>query len=167
MRRDELLDAAECLLTEHGTGALTLAAVAERAGVSKGGLLYHFNSKEALVRAMIERLIADFDRLVAQQGHDSYGKNYVAATFAAVCGGQLRRWAVVTGAAGDPALLAPLREALTRWFREGLDAEADPMTAQVVRLACEGLWEIATHAPAVYTPEQYRDLERHLLSMLD
>ncbi|MFD0658422.1 TetR/AcrR family transcriptional regulator [Thermocatellispora tengchongensis] len=107
MRRDELLDAAESLLADQGAHALTLAAVAERAGVSKGGLLYHFNSKDALVRAMVERLIADFDDLMATQDHDTYTKRYVAATFAAVRSGRLRRWAVVTGAAGDPTLLAP------------------------------------------------------------
>ncbi|GAA5041626.1 AcrR family transcriptional regulator [Thermocatellispora tengchongensis] len=166
MRRDELLDAAESLLADQGAHALTLAAVAERAGVSKGGLLYHFNSKDALVRAMVERLIADFDDLMATQDHDTYTKRYVAATFAAVRSGRLRRWAVVTGAAGDPTLLAPLREAMIRWNSEGLDQDGDRMTAQVVRLACEGLWEVATHAPALYDQEAQASLEHHLMSML-
>ncbi|SDQ39206.1 TetR/AcrR family transcriptional regulator [Thermostaphylospora chromogena] len=166
MRRDELLDAAESLLAEQGTQALTLTAVAERAGVSKGGLLYHFNSKEALIRSLVERLIADFDESIAAQEGDTYTERYLAATLAAIRGDRLRRWAVVTGATGDPTLLAPLREAMTRWQREELDQEADPMAARIVRLACEGLWEVATHAPGVYTDEQLRELERHLLDLL-
>ena len=56
MRRDELLDAAEEVLCDQGSAALTLAAVADRAGVSKGGLLYHYGSKEALIKGMVERL---------------------------------------------------------------------------------------------------------------
>jgi hypothetical protein len=56
----------------------------------------------------------------------------------------------VTGAAGDPRLLAPLREAMARWHRQGLDEEPDPMAAQVVRLACEGIWDVATHDPDLY-----------------
>ena len=40
-----------------GSGRLTLDAVAERAGLSKGGLLYNFPTKEALLQAMIQRLV--------------------------------------------------------------------------------------------------------------
>jgi AcrR family transcriptional regulator len=166
MRRDELLDAAEALLADQGAQALTLAAVAERAGVSKGGLLYHFSSKDALVRGMVERLIADFDDLVAAQNHPTYTRRYLAATFEAIRGDRLRRWAVVTGAAGDPALLAPLREAMARWHTEGLGEDPDPMAARVVRLACEGLWDVATHTPGLYTAERMAELERRLLTLL-
>ncbi|GIH72373.1 MULTISPECIES: TetR/AcrR family transcriptional regulator [Sphaerimonospora] len=163
MRRDELLDAAECLLDDQGVQGLTLAAVAERAGVSKGGLLYHFAGKEALIQGMIERLIADFDALVEAQDEPTYTRAYLAATFEAVESGRLRRWAVVTGAAGDHALLAPLREAMARWHTHGLDDEPDPPTSQVVRLACEGLWDVATHSPSVM---DYAAVHRRLLELL-
>ncbi|WSS10234.1 hypothetical protein OG320_07030 [Microbispora sp. NBC_01189] len=98
---------------------------------------------------MIERLIADFDALIEAQGESTYTRSYVAATFEAVETGRLRRWAVVTGAAGDPALLAPLREAMAHWMRQGLDDEPDPPASQIVRLACEGVWEVATHCSAI------------------
>lgn len=52
-----ILDAAEHVVIDSGALRLTLDAVAERAGVSKGGLLYHFPSKEALLQAMLERLL--------------------------------------------------------------------------------------------------------------
>jgi AcrR family transcriptional regulator len=163
VRRDELLDAAECLLEDQGAHALTLAAVAKRAGCSKGGLLYHFASKEALVKAMVERLIAEFDAMIAAQHETTYTRAYVAATFEAVMTGRLRRWAVVTGAAADPALLAPLRGALARWHLQGLEDEPDPLTSQVVRLACEGVWEVATHSPGTI---DYAAIRRRLLDLL-
>ena len=47
--RERVLDAFESILVEHGERTATLDAVAESAGVSKGGLLYHFGSKQALV----------------------------------------------------------------------------------------------------------------------
>ncbi|MFB9679920.1 TetR/AcrR family transcriptional regulator [Streptosporangium vulgare] len=166
MRREELLDAAEDLLCDQGSQALTLATVAERAGCSKGGLLYHFGTKEALIKGMVERLIEEFDELVAAQGHDTYTKNYLAATFAAVRSGRLRRWAVVTGASGNLYLLAPLREAMARWHREGLDSEPDPEAAQIVRLACEGLWDVASHDPDLYDAEHFEILKRRLLALL-
>ncbi|GAA3537988.1 TetR family transcriptional regulator [Aeromicrobium flavum] len=54
--RDRVLDAFERLLVGAGSRAATLDAVAAEAGVSKGGLLYHFHSREALVDGMVERL---------------------------------------------------------------------------------------------------------------
>jgi AcrR family transcriptional regulator len=54
--REAVLDAFESLLIEVGERAATLDAVAKRAGVSKGGLLYHFPNKETLIGAVLERL---------------------------------------------------------------------------------------------------------------
>ncbi len=53
--RDRVLDAAEAMAGGEGSANLTLDAVANLAGVSKGGLLYHFPSKDALLAAMIDR----------------------------------------------------------------------------------------------------------------
>ncbi|MEV0594026.1 TetR/AcrR family transcriptional regulator [Nonomuraea cavernae] len=166
MRRDELLDAAEEILCDQGSAALTLAAVADRAGVSKGGLLYHFNSKEALIKAMAERLIDDFDQLMAEQPDDTYTERYLGATLAAVRSGRLRRWAVVTGASGNIYLLAPLREAMARWHREGLDEEPDRLASQIVRLACEGLWDVSSHDPGLSTEDDLVALEARLRNLL-
>lgn len=54
--KEKLLDAFDELLDEHGTAGATLDAVAAKAGVSKGGLLYHFGSKAALIDGSLERL---------------------------------------------------------------------------------------------------------------
>lgn len=54
--RAKLLDAFIQILIEQGERAATLDAVAAAAGVSKGGLLYHFGSKDALVEGLVEHL---------------------------------------------------------------------------------------------------------------
>ena len=61
--RDKVLDAFERLLIEHGERETTLDAVARAAGVSKGGLIYHFGSREALIEGLLGRLeqLADED----------------------------------------------------------------------------------------------------------
>lgn len=56
--RENILDAATKLLSEHGYAALRVAAVAQAAGVSLGGHLHHFPSKDSLVIAVLERLSA-------------------------------------------------------------------------------------------------------------
>lgn len=63
--RERLLDAAERVVVESGATHLTLDAVAKSAGVSKGGLLYHFPSKEALLEGMLARHFQDVDAQVA------------------------------------------------------------------------------------------------------
>lgn len=59
--RESVLDAFEKLLIDDGERAATMDAAARAAGVSKGGLLYHFASKDALEQALLERLIALVD----------------------------------------------------------------------------------------------------------
>ncbi len=54
-QRDILLDAAETVAAREGVARLTFDAVAAEAGVSKGGLLHYFASKEQLIEAMVQR----------------------------------------------------------------------------------------------------------------
>lgn len=54
--REKILDAAEAVVIERGVRDMTLEAVAVRAGLSKGGLLYHFPSKDAIVQGMVSRI---------------------------------------------------------------------------------------------------------------
>lgn len=57
--RSALLQAAGQLVRERGISA-TLDDVARRAGVSKGGLLYHFGSKQELLLAMAHEWLEHF-----------------------------------------------------------------------------------------------------------
>ncbi|MDR8732134.1 HTH-type transcriptional regulator MtrR [Burkholderia pseudomultivorans] len=50
--RAQLLAAASDIATQQGVAALTLDAVAERAGVTKGALQYHFANKQGLLDAL-------------------------------------------------------------------------------------------------------------------
>ena len=59
--RAKLLDAAATVVRREGVQAMTLARVAEEAGVSKGGLLYHFASKQELIGALLEHTLERTD----------------------------------------------------------------------------------------------------------
>ena len=65
--RDRILDAAENVILTSGGRTFTLDAVAERAGISKGGLVYSFATKDELVRAALEREVARFQEAVRQR----------------------------------------------------------------------------------------------------
>ena len=65
--RDRILDAAESVILDSGGRNFTLDAVAERAGISKGGLVYTFATKDGLVRAALEREMARFQEAVGKR----------------------------------------------------------------------------------------------------
>lgn len=56
LARERVLNAFESILIEDGERTATLDATAKAAGVSKGGLLYHFASKDELAAGMIAHL---------------------------------------------------------------------------------------------------------------
>ena len=92
--QEKILDAAAELVAEIGAGRLTLEAVAERAGLSKGGLLYNFPTKEALLQGMIQRMI---DQVAAEK--EAAGKRRPGRTWrhessprpcSSCCGGKMQ-----------------------------------------------------------------------------
>lgn len=52
---DQILNAAEAVVVRDGAGSLTLDAVAREAGISKASVIYDYGSKQALIKAVIER----------------------------------------------------------------------------------------------------------------
>ena len=56
--REAVLDAAQAVAARDGAGHLTLESVAVEAGISKASVLYDYKTKQALMKAVIERRIA-------------------------------------------------------------------------------------------------------------
>ena len=52
--RTEILDVASELFTEKGYDATSLREIAERLGITKAALYYHFRSKDDILRALLE-----------------------------------------------------------------------------------------------------------------
>lgn len=134
---------------------MTLAAVAREAGVSKGGLLYHFPSKDALTRGMIERMNQEFSETIrVEYEKDDFGTNQgrwlralITATFTST---HLELGAGLMAAVlYNPELLEPTRQSYeirqTIIEQDGLE----PVLANIIRLAVDGLWfsELLALAP--------------------
>lgn len=147
--RRRLLAAAERLVLRDGGASLTIEAVAREAGVSKGGLLYHFPSKRALLSGMVEHMaIYRFEReLELRRGSrpevpGDWVRAYVEATFHPE--DEERNLAMQSGllaaAANDPSLLEPLRERYGAFQQKAENDGIDPAVATAARLAADGLW---------------------------
>ncbi|MCX6365450.1 MAG: TetR/AcrR family transcriptional regulator [Armatimonadetes bacterium] len=147
-KRSVLLQVAGQLVRREGYSALTLEAVAAEAGVSKGGLLYHFPTKEALVAALVEALIDGFETghqecLVQDSAAPgAWARAYLRASVAPE--GQSEADGItaglLAGVALDPNLLAPLRARYAAWVT-ALESDGLPgVNAHIVRLAADGIW---------------------------
>jgi AcrR family transcriptional regulator len=143
--RERILGAAYEVVRERGTVAMTLEAVAEAAAVSKGGLLYHFASKDDLLRAMVERLIRDYDD--AESAERDADPNPVGRSARAYvrAGTQSLRdsdvWLALVAALGEgPSMIEPWREHCAGWTAVDRRENVDLVDAVVARLAADGLW---------------------------
>jgi AcrR family transcriptional regulator len=157
--RARLLQAAIGVIQERGIERLTLDAVAKEAGVSKGGLLYHFASKEALVVGIIEYVMDDFDVAIERELEldntpDSPGrwlKAYVRATFnypnlpTALVGNLLSAVTL------NPELLQPVQCRFDRWQQQFQASGLDPVKA-ADGLGTSDLFGIGLPDPALRQP---------------
>lgn len=55
-RRQEILDAAEALFREKGYAGTSTGDILDRTGIARGTLYYHFESKAAVMEALVDRL---------------------------------------------------------------------------------------------------------------
>jgi AcrR family transcriptional regulator len=142
--RDRLLDAAARLLLRDPS-KLTLDAVAEEAGVSKGGLLYHFSSKAQLLDAVVDRWEASFQAEIDRAADGKPGGwTRAYADTSAHDGTDPHAREIDSGIlavlALQPERLETVRARYAGWQERIVDDGIDPVDATIVRLAAEGLW---------------------------
>jgi AcrR family transcriptional regulator len=134
--RRALIEHAARLAVEQGLAAVTVQAVSDATGVTKGGFMHHFPSKQALVSAVFEELVEIIDRdieaRIATDG-ESYGvftRAYLVSVFDVGLDADGGPWASLSMSwLTDP----DLRLARHR------DTDGDVQLA-IVRLAADGLW---------------------------
>jgi AcrR family transcriptional regulator len=134
-RRRELLDAATAVIRRDGAQSLTLDAVAAEAGVSKGGLLYHFASKRDLLDGLVERWLDEF-----QEDIDAAGPGFAAGYVRASDGAKAEEAGLLAALVADPDVLAAVRDRYATWQDRIVTEGGDPVEATVARLAADGLW---------------------------
>lgn len=64
--RERLLDAAEQVFLEQGVSRTSLDAIAQRAGMTRGAVYWHFENKSALFNAMFDRVALPMVELLGE-----------------------------------------------------------------------------------------------------
>jgi AcrR family transcriptional regulator len=143
--RQRLLHAANAIVMREGAGTLTLDGVAREAALSKGGVLYHFPTKNALLRAMVEGWLQEFDAAVEvafaeeEERPGRWLRAFVRVS--ATHHGPSRELAapLLAAVAHDIGLLDLVRERTARWHLRAAEG-MDPARATLLRLAADGLF---------------------------
>lgn len=138
-----VLDAAERIVQERGAAFLTFEELASASGISRGGICYHFATKEDLLRALIKRDMQQWE----EQEHQCRarmgcgGSDFIAELRSMTeTKPEKRRFVagMMSAVAHDRSLLEPVREREAQRSPDAwTDAEID---RQVLRLAAGGLF---------------------------
>lgn len=175
--RHQVLRAAAEVVAARG-GSAGLEEIASRAQVTKGGLLYHFRSKEALMHAVAQQLLDDFEHDVktalAHEDDDERGsapvpgrltRAYVRATLAAAADAERTRRAttLLVHLQTDPAVAAMMQADAEHWRERLLADGLDPLVATLAIAAADGI----CMAPLYGDAPLVDDRERVLAAVLD
>ncbi|MGB3769513.1 MAG: TetR/AcrR family transcriptional regulator [Rhodococcus sp. (in: high G+C Gram-positive bacteria)] len=167
--RDRILDALEELLLGEGSDKTTLEAVAAHAGVSKGGLLYHFPSKDAMMAAMVRRLgeRSDAQRVDAESNGTSLAQWYlqppdtVSAEELSLYRSTLAALRSIDGRPGE--VHQAVIDVMGMWDRALQREVTDPVLAEIVRLVGDGIYLAALLGLPATDPDLHRSVVERLL----
>lgn len=156
--RERILEAAGALAREVGPGNISLEAVAQKAGLSKGGLLYNFPSKAKLMEALVEMHVEENRRSLSKEAMRlEGGPNALARAMLSVfleeCGtSEPPASGVLAAIAENPNFVQPIRqyqrELVERVRRESDDRELATIVLLMIEgLRCMKLFEIDALGP--------------------
>lgn len=141
--RAKLLQTAQDLSFSRGWGNFSLNDVVAESGISKGGLLHHFPTKNALLENLYDLLLMRFDAQITtyMQADDEPLGRFLRAYL------KIAQQIDEQGANSLPAVLRlalvaepNLREKWQAWLDTKLSVVDGDAFSLIVRLAADGLW---------------------------
>jgi AcrR family transcriptional regulator len=148
--RGALLDAAEAVVARQGFANLTLDAVAAEAGMSKGGLLHHFRTKDRLVEGLVTRAAENWRACwMGSYEKASEGPGRMTRALLKHCLSDAKSWteqlrrsssAVFAALAQNPSLIEPMRAVYSDLHRRIAEDGLPPGVGEAVVTAIDGLW---------------------------
>lgn len=172
--RAHLIEAALNTLKQHGANSLTLDAVAKASAVSKGGLLHHFPTKEALMEALLRQILTDYEqqvRAVYEQEAEGVGRwlrAYIRATFINEESLPMELLGILLSAITEyPRLLRQVQMDHQQW-EERLVSDGLPLVrVRVIRMAADAYWQERLIGIGSQSDEECRDLVKELLNWVE
>jgi AcrR family transcriptional regulator len=169
-QKQHLLETAITLVAQRGVAALTIENLAQAAGVTKGGVQYHFETKDKLVTELLEFLLSAFDEAItAAAGAQKSGRDWLRAYVSVGLSGQGAGDSVAAALLaamppGDPRA-APYKLFNAIWRESSERGIEDKALAQIIRLACDSVWIEQVYANL--STAEVEALRTRLLKLID
>ena len=160
--------AAAKVIERDGAGHLTLEKVAAEAGVSKGGLLYHYPSKDALLQGLLDHLLENRAGLVDDLGsagdvsHAALLNGLIDADFDLPKDERIMAQGLIAASAENADLLAPAKEHVEALFDQLGTSKATAATARTVLLASQGLQFLELLGLLSLSTNERNEIRQHL-----
>jgi AcrR family transcriptional regulator len=141
--REKILAAAADVARESGPGSLSLEAVASRAGVSKGGLLYNFPTKAKLMQGLVEGYLREFENALNSARTNDKDENSLAVYIRLSANDCEEKqpsasW-IFSAIAEDPDFMTPIKTFKRQLFERLKGETPDLKSLLICYLAIEGL----------------------------
>lgn len=170
--REKVLEAAEQLAWESGPKNLSLDAVAARAGISKGGLLYHFPNKAKLLKALVGSFVQRFEsELEARVESQSDATNSMARAYLNLFvkeheSNRRPPSGLLAAMAENPDFLEPIRKHHRTLLDRMKLTASDPTMVMIVFLALQGLRSMELLTMGTVTASESVEIVERLEEML-
>ncbi|MBP7950496.1 MAG: TetR/AcrR family transcriptional regulator [Verrucomicrobiales bacterium] len=148
--KERLLDAAEEVALSCGISRLTFDAIALEAGISKGGVLHHFWSKDQLIGAMVERSARRWREFYMRAYHQtSEGPGRMARALLHSGFMEPDSWAeemrrgfssVLVALMHNQSLVRPVRETYEELYRFLREDGLPEGVSEMIGAAFDGMW---------------------------
>jgi AcrR family transcriptional regulator len=170
--RAAILAAAESIVKDIGAANLTFDELVRVSGITRGGITYHFPTKEALLQALVEHDLGEWNACVATKRASRDGPNADLAAWlesgtepdpesARLCAGLL------SASSRSKDLNRPWADHYAEHHRSVCRRSADPALATVLSLAADGLfWQEALGLSPLNAVER-RAVVARLLAMAE
>lgn len=167
--REKILAAAADVAREAGPGSLSLEAVASRAGVSKGGLLYNFPTKAKLMQGLVENYLRDFQKALEARASEARHESVLSA-YIKLSADDCERpkpsasW-MFSAIAEDPDFLTPIKAFKHQLFQRLKEETSDLGSLLICFLAIEGLRSMNLFDSDVLSEDEHKLLVASLLKI--
>ncbi|WP_019870764.1 TetR/AcrR family transcriptional regulator [Salinispora oceanensis] len=174
-KRTHILDAALRVFERDGVTAVTYDTVAEEAGITKAGLVYHFPTREVLLHAVQAHLAAQWETAmtsVAGGPAETITPAERLAAYATVTAQAATRadLELILHISAEPATGAPFIDVMNRWTPPPPPPTppltTDQLRALIARLAADGLWLHETLTGTPMPDQMRRYIAQHIADLV-
>lgn len=145
-KKEELLTNAAKIISEEGMQKLTMEYLSEKSGITKGGVLYHFGSKDNLIIKMNEMAIQQYEDKISRYAKDLTGaylftRAYALATLDMLHEDEDVLLPAVFISSNEHQESKALWDRISeKWHLAFLEDRGDATKILELRMICDGIW---------------------------